>query len=167
MARATSRLFENHKQIFLRVLNGEQTLRARAITAYERKTREFGCRSELFSYFSGITPREESTFTCRPPAIKLQTHRPDITLVFYFENLRLCRIQVHSGGVFSNFCPEIEPICFATRNSQSRCSVNPSIVGTPKGEDVVSARLHGCTEWLADLIASALPTHPHVHIAVE
>jgi len=38
MARATSRLFENHKQIFLRVLNGEQTLRARATTAYERKT---------------------------------------------------------------------------------------------------------------------------------
>jgi hypothetical protein len=107
MARATSRLFENHKQIFLRVLNGEQTLRARAIAAYERKTREFGCRSELFSYFSGITPREESTFTCRPPAIKLKTHRPDITLVFYFENLRLCRSRFIQGEYSQIFAPKL------------------------------------------------------------
>jgi hypothetical protein len=131
------------------------------------KPREFGFRSELFSYFSGITPRGESTFTCRPLAIKLKTHRPAITLVFILRIYVFAESRFIQGGVFSNFRPEIEPICFATRNSQSRCSVNPSIVGTPKGEDVGSARLHGCTEWLADLISSALPTHPHVHIAVE
>src|ERR1700686_4599921 len=71
------------------------------------------------------------------------------------------------GGGFSNFCPESEPICFATKNIQSRFATISSVIGTSGAQDGVTAPLHGRTEWLADGTSRALPTHPHVPMVVE
>lgn len=105
MARATSRLFENHKQIFLRVLNGEQTLRVRATTAYERKISRIRMSFGTFFLFFGNNIERGKYVYLSAASDKIKNASPDITLVFYFENLRLCRIQFHSGGSILKFLP--------------------------------------------------------------
>jgi hypothetical protein len=66
----------------------------------------------------------------------------------------------------SDFCPEIDPICFATKNIQSRFSSISSVDGISGVEDGIAA-IHACTVWLANCTSRALPTHPQVHITVD
>jgi hypothetical protein len=129
------------------------------------KTQEFAYLFGTFLVFFGNNRRRKLCLLASGTLPRRRACR--ITVFILFAMVRFSsRVQPHiQGGVFWNFCPASEPICFATRNSQSRFSAIPS--GTSGVEDGAYARLHGCTEWLADGMSRALPTHPHVHIAVD
>jgi hypothetical protein len=157
---------KNSNILVLAELGAEVFARRRMNYRLEKKTQEFTFLFGTFLVFFGNDKQRKLRLLPNTPPPRRS--RRITGVVFYFlRDLLLDRIQPSTQGeVFWNFWPESEPICFATRNSQSCFSAIPSLGGS-SGEDGAYARLHGCTEWLADGMSRALPTHPHVHIVVD
>jgi hypothetical protein len=160
MARRVRGLFENQKLTYF----GASGVSERAYQKNLRSSRV--CGTFLF-FFGNYTCREVHLLVAADIRSHRATAKPWNSCFYFWEFASWQNPAFTQGGVFSNFCPESEPICLATRNNQSRFSALPSVGGTSDVEDGVRARLKGCTEWLADATSRPLPTHPHMHSVVD
>jgi hypothetical protein len=117
---------------------------AHELAAAENKIEEFTNLSELFYYSTGMTRRGDYVSWRRHSAG--QIHGQKGSGVYFLATCFSAGVQPSfSADCSEMFCPESDPICFATRNNQSRFSAIPSASGTSGVDVCANARLHACT----------------------